>query len=915
MRSDALPESLTDEREKRSQTTRRRAKKEGRDREKKHIRLITGLSSHNNSSLVFLRSLIFQMTDTLVSNSFASNDNANNSNDQKLNRESMNYMPGVGTGVGVGHTARPEVFSNEPASLHLNKAVSDLIAAIELLPRAQKSSFFKAKRQCPNLIEVETNPTVFLKYDNFNYWKAAERLAAHWTLREQYFGERAFLPMTQTGNGALNKEDIVTLHTGSHVILPRTANGQNACFTDRRRNLSNSQRESKARCLWYILCMASREESEQSQGILFMVLLVTPRPTKVDMTYIQIGIDSMNAMPATFDLHILNCVSKTGKWSVARNLIQSVAERCFGSFSGLKVITESCKEDLFVKLKELGCTSEGLPSAVGGTWKYEEYTKWCRNRVMEELYFEEVHLPKNKSEVDGGKMTDEHKKERTKSLNVIHSRQKRERRKAEQGKLEEDCSRMQRRHWALQQENARLEGLLAQARCLIQQIEGNHGSNVVPQNSLPDPTPYDAFSSVPAGAVHSQSTFSMQSDQMQTIMMNALAMQSMNQHSQAHLETQHLQSPMNQAGNQLATNQGISQPLLNQQHTKSQQANNPTNQGVNQAVPSRGINQLLTNQQQAQAMNQQITMPINQVGNNLMESQDYNQLLRSQQHSTVQTNPQLSNTTTTQIANQAGMNRGTHHFQQSRNSLLSNEQNMHIMNQLMQHHPVGQGMLQNQEEFGRLSNFTVTNQGLMQSSDQHESVGLSAQEALARATISQQATNQASNLNASTRHLILDGYLSFAHRDGQTEPRTMIPSPADSHMPMNVGHVHSLSSARQGAMHLRKPSATVSSNINVHSSSNMASSSHPTSPFGDLDLFASLDVRIAPDAQSPSGTAASFMNSNQIPDSLAANTLRDTAPRGFEDFDIPEPDPLPEPQTQPDFPEYQEKRRFFPGFF
>ena len=373
-------------------------------------------------------------------------------------------------------------------SVQLHKAVADLMSAVDMLPPEKKASFLKARQRCPALVELETTPALFLQHDNYNYWKAAERLAGHWAEREKIFGERAFLPMTQTGHGALTKEDVVTLHTGSHARLAPTRTGQPVVFTDRRRILSSSHRQSRARCFWYVCHKMTQEPHAATQGILFLVLLVTPRPTDVDFTYMQKGVDIMNLMPANFHLYLLNCVSKTGKWTVTQKLIQSVVSFCLKEFGGLNVFTETDQDKLKEKVVGLGCVPEGLPSSVGGSWKYEEFTKWCRGKVNEEIFFEDSHLPKETAAAvaaaaaaTGTSMSAEHKKARTKNLNVIHSRQKRERRKAEQAKMEQDCRRLQSQRWELQQENARLEGLLMQARKLAEQLESN-SRFMVPMN-------------------------------------------------------------------------------------------------------------------------------------------------------------------------------------------------------------------------------------------------------------------------------------------------------------------------------------------------------------------------------------------------------------------------------------------------
>jgi len=452
------------------------------------------------------------------------------------------------------------------ASIEIDEAVSNLFSAIDMLPESKKSSFLKAKEKCPDLIAAETTPALFLQHDKQNYWKAAERLAMHWDEREKTFGERAFLPMTQTGNGALSKEDIVTLHTGSHARLKETRSGQPVIFTDRRRILPTSERQSRARCFWYMVFMMAKEKNAQTRGVLFLVLLVTPRLTSVDFTYMKQGINILNLMPATYHMHLLAMVSKSGKWGAAQSVIQSVVSYCLEAFGGHNIYTETEKIDLLEKLKTLGCEENGLPSSVGGSWKYEEYTKWCRNKITDELYLEDAYIPKDKPQRTGN-MTVERKRQRTKCLNVIHSRQKRERRKAEQIKMEEDCEKLQKHKWALQHENKRLGGLLEQARAIIEPFEAATFHAPVSMTNSYDPLPSNTFSSTP----HIQTVSAPlpipipQTDQqMQAMLMNALAMQQRSsQQSQ----------PSNQGLNQQNINQHSFQLLMNQQAGQSRSSN------------------------------------------------------------------------------------------------------------------------------------------------------------------------------------------------------------------------------------------------------------------------------------------------------------------------------------------------------
>jgi hypothetical protein len=58
----------------------------------------------------------------------------------------------------------------------------------------------------------------------------------YWKVRRELFGEdRAYLPLTLTGDGALSEEDMQVLRTGAFMILPKTVHGKPTLFHDRSR--------------------------------------------------------------------------------------------------------------------------------------------------------------------------------------------------------------------------------------------------------------------------------------------------------------------------------------------------------------------------------------------------------------------------------------------------------------------------------------------------------------------------------------------------------------------------------------------------------------------------------------------------------------------------------------------------------
>mmetsp|Transcript_11911 Transcript_11911/g.22785 ORF Transcript_11911/g.22785 Transcript_11911/m.22785 type:complete len:582 (-) Transcript_11911:161-1906(-) len=381
--------------------------------------------------------------------------------------------------------AQPE-WGNESAD---KRAVEELMHAVGLIPAAKKAAFLRAMREVPSLVESESNPIWFLKLDNYNYWKAAERLVQHWSEREALFGERVHLPLTQTGNGALTSEDVMSLHTGTYSILPKSPSGQSVFFMDRGRALANATPESRLRAAFYVMAFLSKEENSQSEGILALSLLVSPRVQGLDHGYEHRIYRLMNTFPLKIHLHLLNCLPKTGKHALVQQVMTSGFAFASMYFGGFQVFTEKSGTDMLARLTELGLTADGVPVSVGGTWTYENFTRWCRERITAEQTLDHLHRRRVDQSAAITAQDEESRRERMRTLNVIHSRQKRERRKAEQRELKEECEKLQNKNRLLKEDNKKLKALLTSAQQIEQAIVDGRiqENNFVPEDNLKKP--------------------------------------------------------------------------------------------------------------------------------------------------------------------------------------------------------------------------------------------------------------------------------------------------------------------------------------------------------------------------------------------------------------------------------------------
>lgn len=107
--------------------------------------------------------------------------------------------------------------------------------ALEDIPIDERAGYELATIHCPDLLETETNPRLFLVREAFQPDKAARRLVAYWNMRVDIFGmEKAFLPMTFAG--ALHGEDevyrLMELFPNFRTFLPDDQHGRTVVYCE-----------------------------------------------------------------------------------------------------------------------------------------------------------------------------------------------------------------------------------------------------------------------------------------------------------------------------------------------------------------------------------------------------------------------------------------------------------------------------------------------------------------------------------------------------------------------------------------------------------------------------------------------------------------------------------------------------------
>ena len=161
------------------------------------------------------------------------------------------------------------------------RAIQQIKVALDSIPASEKLGYLEAVDKAPRLFDSESHPLKLIQSSDYNVWEAAKRMVKYWEDRKNLFGDRAFLPMTQTGDGALSPDDTIVLQTGFPVLIPdHSGNGQ-VLFFDRRRALDSSSREAKLCCVLYFITVVSEDVRARLNKVFAMVLLITRRYLEV----------------------------------------------------------------------------------------------------------------------------------------------------------------------------------------------------------------------------------------------------------------------------------------------------------------------------------------------------------------------------------------------------------------------------------------------------------------------------------------------------------------------------------------------------------------------------------------------------------------------------------------------------------
>ena len=264
--------------------------------------------------------------------------------------------------------------------------------AINDLPNEEKQPYLTANACVPFLVQLESNPLKFLRFEKYNAWAAAKRLSGYWKMRLEIFGSRAFLPLSLSGVGALTPEDVTSFHSSYICFLPKDERGRTVmCYDLGKRR--NDSLETRMRLAFYAMSVVCENDLSVTEG--YIPMLILGGRSKVKESSMDSGMASISDMVtnlfpcSVYRHHIVNCPTGIGQ-RIFFEVLLPVAFRLMGKYWNERyVILSGSKEQLFRKFLAIGLSPLCIPDSLGGTWTTQNHIDWIQERIRieNERYF------------------------------------------------------------------------------------------------------------------------------------------------------------------------------------------------------------------------------------------------------------------------------------------------------------------------------------------------------------------------------------------------------------------------------------------------------------------------------------------------------------------------------------------------
>jgi hypothetical protein len=258
---------------------------------------------------------------------------------------------------------------------HAQEAVEK---ALKRIPN--KQAYLAALEACPDVVKTESPAIRFLRSENYDASRAAERLVKYWDLRKVVFGEKAFLPMTLKG-GCLMEQDAESLRLGHFCLLPPDKFGRTVLY-ECRGHLDDTGLDyaSLLRAQLYMIHVALEQETAQTNGVVIVANNRGILPNHFSRKHEKLLWTAVTSCLPIQVKAIHCCYPKS-----FMDLFLPVLKQIFGRHLRLRHVVhdDGSESELRYSLEQYGLSEESLPHPFLGSYKLDP-TTWVDERLQSE---------------------------------------------------------------------------------------------------------------------------------------------------------------------------------------------------------------------------------------------------------------------------------------------------------------------------------------------------------------------------------------------------------------------------------------------------------------------------------------------------------------------------------------------------
>lgn len=306
---------------------------------------------------------------------------------------------------------------------------------------------------------------------------AAQRLVCYWGIRQDAFGDKWLLPMSDTGEGAMDEDDCTVLRSGWITVVmspPNSPFRMPVIYIDDNK-VQGDPIDEKMRTLFYVFTILGGDKSVQRDGVILIQNKMSEKVVSIPSMMMQLEV-VQRALPVSISKFVVvksNNVERGSLSDMAHTRLFQHGLRLFGAAATHLIVSDTIANVANVFTSELAIPPTSIPVELGGQWTVDQLMEW---RVRVGVAVQASDPPPSSSVLrarasshdateEGGESSQD--EERMRLRNALYARRAYRKKKTKETELEQQARELEAERDRLLAQQRQLEYLMEQAVAIV----------------------------------------------------------------------------------------------------------------------------------------------------------------------------------------------------------------------------------------------------------------------------------------------------------------------------------------------------------------------------------------------------------------------------------------------------------------